>query len=222
MRGALAASLAQRVGQVLTLDAARQIMLEVLGAEDRAIDPARFGQQVHGRYLLQAEALPGAMRELAAHHAAYHREVNPNGPPLDYDYPRLLDLWRAGRALLVTARVDGADGAMVASMLTFIGPRIDTRTLVSQDDRFWIDPAHRGGMLAVRVWRFMERAVLALGVREGWIESRHANGAGRLAEFMGYHPVATKYVKMAAQDACGLDAPTRRGKGTCDEPMAQD
>ncbi|WP_225784654.1 GNAT family N-acetyltransferase [Xenophilus sp. Marseille-Q4582] len=185
---------------MLTLEAARQIMREVLNGDDRSISPSVVPAEPWGHYLVQCEAIDQVLPELARHHAAYHAEVNADGPPLDYDYPRLLDIWRAGRAFLVTAR---ADGAMVASLLVFVGQRIDTRTAITQDDRFWIDPEHRGGMLAVRVWRFVERVVLALGIREGWIESRDANGAGRMAEFMGYRRVATKYVKTAAQDACG-------------------
>lgn len=219
MRSQLAHSLATHVGEVLTLDLAKQIVREVLNATDQSLEPARFGQDVSGRYTIQAEYLLAAMPELARHHAAYHREVNPDGPALDYDYPRALDRARAGEALLVTGR---ADGRMVASLLVFFNRRIDTQTLVAQDDRMFIDPEHRGGMLAARLWRFAQRAGLSLGIREGWIESRGDNRAGRLAEFMGYRPVATKYVMTAAQDACGPEVPTRHSTGARNEPLAQD
>lgn len=209
MRQLLATSLAARIGATLTAEEAKAIMREVLNAADFTIDPAQFPPERHGRYTIQCERIEAVLPELQHHHAAYHAEVYPDGPPLDYDYPRLIDKARAGEALLATVRT--AD-AVVGHLLIFINSRIDTRTLVAQDDRFWLAPEHRGGALAIRLWRFTQAAIIRLGISEGWVDSRADNGAGRMAAFMGWKPISTKYSLTVAQDACSPNVPTRHSR----------
>ena len=203
MREVVALALAKHKGQTLTTDVAREILRDL--DADRSIDPQRFGTQMHGGYTLQCERLRDALEDLQGQRLAYLAERYPDRPH-DVNWLRLLDLARSGTLVIFTAR-DAYD-ALAGSMWLFIGPSLNTGALGASDDLFYIDPAHRGGMLAARMWRFAERAMFDFGVQEATFLSRMDNGADRLAKFMGYTPDAIRVTK-ACYSGQVADLPTR-------------
>jgi GNAT superfamily N-acetyltransferase len=203
MREVVALALAKHRGQTLTADVARAILRDL--DADRSINPHRFGTQAHGPYILQCERLRDALHELQDQRLAYLAERHPDRAHA-VNWLRLLDLSCSGAQAIFTAR--DADGTMVASMWLFIGQSLNTGALAATDDLFYIDPAHRGGMLAARLWRFAERAMFDYGVQEAAFLSRMDNGADRLAKFMGYTPDAIRVTK-ACYSGMVADLPTR-------------
>lgn len=203
MREVVALALAKHKGQLLTTEVAKEILRDLNA--DHAVDPARFEPRRCGEYRLQCERLREAMADLMPQREAYLAERFPRRVH-EINWLQLLDLAQAGSLVIFTAR-DGA-GTVVGSMWLNLGRSLDTGEMRLTDDLMYIDPAHRHGMLAVRLWRYAEECTFALGVREGVIHMRLENGADRLARFTGYQPDALRFIKShSGDDFAG--APTR-------------
>lgn len=69
---------------------------------------------------------------------------------------------------------------------------------VAHELAYWIEPEHRGGMLAARILKAIEAACLELGV--DWIHMAHLPTSpemtGRLYERFGYSVSGTNYMKV--------------------------
>lgn len=207
MREVVALALAKYKGQTLTPDVACAILRDL--DADYAIRPDRFEQRFCGPYALQCERLRDALHELQDQRLAYLAERHPDRRH-EVNWLRLLDLSRSGTQVIFTAR--DACGAMVGSMWLHLAINADTGRLWLTDDLLYIDPAHRGGMLAAQLWRYAEECTFALGVREATIHMREANGAERLARFAGYERDAIRFTKRHDGDHFA-DAPTRHTEG---------
>ncbi|MET3514362.1 hypothetical protein ABIC63_002134 [Pseudacidovorax sp. 1753] len=218
MRLRLALALSRYAGQVLTPDLARSILRDVEGA-DRTIDGKRFGQEGFNGYVIAAETVAGNEAALVPLQAACHEETRP-GIPFDhqFDFARQREAERAGNLVLFTARL-ASTGELVGVLRVRVFQPDGCAHLEVTDDLFYIRPAHRN-WLAVHLWRFAERSMFNLGVRVVSFDSLSITGADRMARYLGYTPVATKFTKVA-QDACDYQqVPQRRPRGDSHGAMA--
>lgn len=195
MRQQLIHALAARLGATIN----RETALDLVNAlfPDLSWKPERFGVCEYQGYTLQCEALAAVIPELHALHDAHYAETEKYraGIPMDPDYEGMTEAERGGRLIQFTAR-DEVTGELVGNMRVKIYPSSHTQTLVCKEDTLYLLPAHRGGLLAVKLWQFVENAVVnVVGVREVRFTSKTANKADKMALYMKYEPVGTEFVK---------------------------
>lgn len=214
----LALALARCAGKTVTKDLAAQILAEVCPHGDRSIPVEDISAGGWGGYTFRAERVSGNEAELRPLHDAYHRETRVLVTESDYDFARLREAEREGNVAMFTAR--NAEDELVGVMRIRVWRALEDRRLQACDDMFYMVPAHRGGMLAVRLWQFAERAMFDFGVREVTFDSLGINGAEKMARFLGYEQVAIKFHKVA-QEACNYSqVPGRHRQGVEHEPLA--
>lgn len=217
-RELLSVALARRIGHELTPELALDIAREADTEPDLTIASVRFEPEQWHEHWFQCEPLRAAGPSLRQQRERYLAETQP-GARSDTDWDRLHVLQRRGAHVIFTAR-DGETARLVASIWLFLDRNIDTGSCMVTDDLFYVEPASRGSMLAVRLWRYAERAMFSYGVREAIFHSRIDNGAVRMAQYLGYQQVAIKVHKIA-QDGCDFSlVPTRRRKGVAHESLA--
>lgn len=194
MREQLCNVLARHAGQTLTAEVAGAMVRELF--PDRSIEPARFGRRAYKGYVLQCERFADVLPELHRLHALHYAETEAHraGLAMNPDYDGMLERERAGGLLQFTARTEA--GELVGNMRVYLGTSAHTQTLFCTEDTFFVTPEHRGGFLAVRLWQFVEDSVRAIGVREVRFDSKLVNKADKMALYLKYRPVATKFVKM--------------------------
>ncbi len=206
----LAIALSRCAGLVLTRELATQVLGEVYPVESRAFPIERMGVGGWGSYTFAAERVAAIEPELRPLHAQYHLDTRgglADNP--DYDFARLREAERDGAVVMFTSRFKGE---LVGIMRVRVGRNLESQRLVACDDMFFIKAEHRGSMMAVRLWQFMERAMFEAGVREVTFDSLTINGAESMARFLGYQQVAIKFHKVA-QDGCDYSTvPTRHTK----------
>lgn len=212
MRRFLSLVLAKHAGQTITLELATSIAKELLGVAENPIDVGQFEPAEYRGFALACERLELILDELHPLHVAQYGETETYraGIPLNMDYERLVDLERAGRLMQFTARVKET-GELVGSMRIFLGNDIHTQTKFANvpdldklipgdtfatDDVFYITPEHRGGFLAIKLWKYSEQCGLKIGARALFFDSKLVNKADKLAKFLGYTPYATKHAKV--------------------------
>lgn len=215
----LALALARCAGKAVTKELASQILAEVFPHGDHSIPVESFLPSAWQGYSLQAERISGNEAELRPLHDAYHRDTRVLETDPDYDFARLREAEREGKVAMFTART--GTGELVGIMRIRVWRALEDRRLQACDDMFYVAPAHRGGMLAVRLWQFAERTMFDFGVREVTFDSLSINGAEKMARFLGYSQVAIKFHKVA-QEACNYSqVPGRHRQGVEHEPLAQ-
>lgn len=195
MRRQLIHALAARLGSTIDKDTALAIVADLF--PDRSWSPEYFGQKEYSGYTLQCERLADVLPELHALHDAHYAETEKYraGIPMDPDYEGMKDAEHAGRLIQFTARLKET-GELVGNMRVKIYPSSHTQTLVCKEDTLYLVPAHRGGFLAIRLWQFVESAVVnVVGAREVRFTSKTANKADKMAQYMKYEPVGIEFVK---------------------------
>lgn len=202
MRRLLSLVMAKHIGQTITLELATAMAKELLGVVENPIDVEQFTPQDYKGYVLACERLEDIQAEIHPLHVRHYLETKApvSAEPFNANYDKLIDMERAGQLMQFTARVKESS-ELVGSMLIYILTSINNQTLFSQEAEFYLVPEHRGGFLMVRLWQFAERAVQALGVKEATCDSKLANGADKMARYMNYTPVSTKFTKVFAQPA---------------------
>jgi hypothetical protein len=195
MREALAIVMAKRIGQVITPDLAIDMVLELF--PDRSIPTDTFQAFEYGAYSIQCECLAHILDDLEPLHALHFAETERYraGVHLSPNLEYLIDQERAGQLLQFTARVMET-GALVGNMRVFLYRDLHAGVFTAKEDTFFVVPAHRGGFLAVRLWQFVERSVVSIGVREIRFSSKLINGADRMAVYLNYQPVGLEFVKI--------------------------
>lgn len=189
-RMALAEALARHAGKELTKDVGRAILEDLF--PDRHVPVELFPRQHVGRFILAGEMLRASV-ETDALNLAYDTEAG-DGDPLAYDYERMLEIQRAGGFVQFVARV-AESGELAGVMRLFVGKNERTGKPFCKDNLFFIYQQHRGIELSVALWRYAERCMFGHGVRTVSFLSRKANGADRMAKFLGYTPSAIQFTK---------------------------
>lgn len=206
MRGLLAVALAKRVGKCLTVEMAREIAAEL--QPDCPVEVSGLVVQRRGDLLFQAEQLgarPNA-GELAAQRLRYLDETLPAGVSPAVQWDELRQMERAGQLLILTMR---RRGELLGSMWISLHQDLNTGERVACDDMLFVEPGERGGMAVVQLWRYAELVLEQLGVAQMSCHSREANGAGRLAQFMGWERTHTGFSKRTGR---GQQRARRAGK----------
>jgi hypothetical protein len=186
------------LGQVLTPEIACALEMaarEPIAPPDKSFNPVTFGRQEYHGYVFAVERLREILPALHPLHEAHFLETEKHrlGFGLDMDYDYLMAAEHGGRMLQFTLR---HDGVLVGNIRMFIATSLHTATQYASEDTFFVLPAHRKGLLAIRFWQFMEQAVKAIGVREIRTDSKVINKVHRLNEYCGYTHVANKFVKV--------------------------
>jgi GNAT superfamily N-acetyltransferase len=128
--------------------------------------------------------LPGHYEELA---------LNKESVPLDPQYDIYLAREDRGEVLYLTLRVDGR---LAGYFIGFIAPGLHYRTcLTCTMDIFYIDPDHRGGVGALKLFRAVEKEAKRRGAQRWFCGTKLHKDAGRLFEALGFRPVETYYSK---------------------------
>jgi GNAT superfamily N-acetyltransferase len=197
MRKQLSIALAKHINQMLTKDAALEIIKELCDRVDATIDVTQFGSAEYGGYRFQCELMRDILPQLHVLHELQYKEVELEKACLAFnpDYGRLLDVEAAGGLLQFTARVIET-GQLVGNMRVYLSMSTHTQTLICSEDTFYLLPEHRGGFLAVRLWQFVEKCCIQFGAREIQFDSKLMNNAGAMARYLKYTPVATKFLKV--------------------------
>lgn len=190
------ATLAAKLGQVLTPDDAAEIEGLFFHRPDHSQDPAQFGQKAYKNYTIQAERFVDILGELHKLHVEHwgETEKHRHGLKLNPNYPAVLNRELAGELLQFTLRTEA--GELVGNLRMLLSTSIHTQTRYASEDTLFIRPAHRGGFAVMALMRFAEAALLSLGVREIRVNSKLVNRADVLMRRMGYDPVALEFVKI--------------------------
>lgn len=184
----------------LDLDAVMRVVLAV-GGFDAPIDIEQFQPIEHAGYTIEAVKLAHHYGELHELHRDHWQQTEKyrHGLALDVDYEAMRELERHGRLLQIVAR---REGAIVGHVRMYLGKSMHTSLLHATEDTLYLQPEHRGGFVAIRMMRYAERCLLALGVRSIEANSKLISqreggpGADVLMRRLGYQPCAIQFSKV--------------------------
>lgn len=193
MREALSIALARHIGTTLTVEAAKQIAQDVMGAS-QPIDLSKFSPRQCGTLTFAVERFADILPELEVLHRMHWAETEKHrqGIPLNPDLEAAMEDERRGELLQFTVR---HGGRLVGNLRVYIRTSRHTQTRFAVEDTIYLVPAHRSGRTAIRLLEFMEDCVRDLGVLELRASTKQVNRTDKLLEFMGWKPVATELVK---------------------------
>lgn len=186
------------IGQPLTPEVASRIEFIATGREDFAHDPKRFAPSVAGDYVVAVERLADVLPEMHELHSLHwlETEKHRHGFALDPDYAAMLADERAGRMIQFTVR-ELHEMRLVGNLRMYLAVSRHTKTVLAQEDTLFIEPAHRGGWVVMRLMRYAERVLVGqLGVREIRADSKVINNADVLMRRLGYRHVSNVFVKV--------------------------
>lgn len=108
-----------------------------------------------------------------------------------------LGIYRAretdGSLMVVVAR---ERGKIVAYFACFIAPGLHYAScLTCTPDIFYVREDKRGGLVGVRLFRFVEKELKRRGVKRWAVGSKVAHDASALFRFLDFEPVETTYEK---------------------------
>lgn len=180
--------------QKLTPEVATAIFTSAFADDGPTQPPVKFGVEQFGDYRIAAERLQDVLPDLLPLHALHWAETEKHRHcrPLEPDYDAMLADECAGRLIQITAR---HHGAIVGHLRAYVRDSRHTRTPYAEEDTLFVHPEHRGGFLAVRMVRFWEQAMAAVGVFEMRANTKHVNRVDVLMKRLDYQPVATQFVK---------------------------
>jgi hypothetical protein len=116
-----------------------------------------------------------------------------HGFPLDPNFAEYLRRDAAGQVLLATVRMSGQ---MIGYFVGFVVPGLHYQTCLTLTmDIFFIDPAHRGGTGALRLFRCVEREARRRGVNIWFSGSKLHKDTGRMFVALGFEKVEAYYAK---------------------------
>lgn len=183
------------LGQTLTPAAAARIVALAHGKPESHIDPARFSPLVRDGYTIAVERFEAITDELDPLHAAHWLETegHRHGLALKPDYDAMAYDEACGNMLQFTVR---HAGVLVGQLRMYLCHSRHTSTTVAQEDALFVVPAHRGGLIGLRLLRYAESCLRELGVTSIEANSKLVNNADVLMRRMGFKAVATQFVKI--------------------------
>ena len=193
MREQLCQTLARYMGQTLTSEVAVALVRELF--PERSYDPALFEPMEYQGFVFAVERIRSIVPEIHPLHEAHFLETEKHrlGFGLKMNYAYYMDAERDGRLVQFTLRFDGR---LVGNIRMFVGESLHTGTLYATEDTFFVLPEFRKGIMAIRFWQYMERAMKKIGVLEIRTDSKLLNKVDRLNVYCGYTPIATKFIKV--------------------------
>ena len=196
--------IAKQLGNKLTPELATQVIREIDAGPTTPHDLSQFQPEEYGDYTISAARMADILPELHELHQLHYleTEVHRAGLLMDPDYEAMLKRERAGDLLQCVAR-HRPTGKLVANMRVYLGMSYHTQTPICTEDTFYVMPEHRGGFMAVRLWKFTERAVIQLGVREIYFDSKTANRADSMARYLKYKQIGIRFCKVIEQPLRG-------------------
>lgn len=117
-----------------------------------------------------------------------YRHNQPFAPSLE----RYAQYEDAGWLLQVTAR---QDGRMVGYATMYVTPSMHTQQLIATEDTYFLDPEHRKGLAAIRLYKFAEQECRKLGAVEMMMTEKQETKVGRILQFLGFTQVARQWSK---------------------------
>lgn len=145
---------------------------------------------------LAGESFAQCAPELAPLFVRFWREAK-RAEELDPDWQALLRMDAFGQLVLLTAR---ADDVLVGFALSALQERhLFYRVKAASTIAYWLDPAFRAGMFAVRMFRRNLELLKERGAQKAYIAAdlHYLDGrAGKLFERLGYELHETHYAKV--------------------------
>lgn len=195
MREQLCTLLALHAGKTIDQPLAVEMVRQLF--PDLSPNPEVFGTREFEGYIFQCERMAAVEVALHSLHAAQYEETEAyrSSIPMQPAYEGFKERERAGGLLQFTARkIDG--GELVGHMRVYISTSSHNGVKIATEDTLYLKPEHRGGFTVVRFWQFVEAAVIQIGVREIYFDSKNTNNAGALARYLKYLPIGTKFAKV--------------------------
>lgn len=189
-------ALAHFVGQELTPEAAGRIEDIAMHREDLSQDPARFGLLEHDGYTIRVERFRDIVSELDGLHRLHwvETEKHRHGVPFNPDYKFMARRERDGALVQFTVR---HGGELVGNLRVYLGISLHSGTPICtcEEDTLFMRADHRGGWVVMKLLRFAEDSLKAIGVREFNFDSKVINRADVLMRRMGYTLTAHLFTK---------------------------
>lgn len=182
--------LKSNIGKTLTSEIAADIMVAAnqLSTLVHRETIARVKPADYQEFTFAIELIDDITDEIKPLHLAHwnETEAHRHGLPFNPDYQTFFRYERAGRYILFTLR---KDGILLGNCAMYLDKSTHTQTLIATEDTLYLCPEARKGRTAMRFVRYVEEALLQLGVREIEISVKITNRAGKFFEFMGYRQV---------------------------------
>lgn len=190
-------ALGDRIGQVLTPALCSEIEVAASRPADHSIQLEQFVPRAVGDYLLKVERFRAVLPELRPLHEAHwlETEAHRHGFELAPDYDAMASNELQGRLLQFTVR-HAPSGELVGNLRMYVLPSLHTRNLLAREDTLYIAPAHRGGLLGLKLVAYAEDCLRQIGVREITADSKLMNRAGVLMRRRGFREIATVFYKI--------------------------
>jgi GNAT superfamily N-acetyltransferase len=144
----------------------------------------------------QAEKLSDILEQLKSLLPVHWEEIarNKNKVPLDPDYQQYLAIERVGCLHIVTAR---DDGTLIGYIINFVSPHLHYKAhKFANNDILYLAPKYRGRGVGIKLIKFNETSLFAMGVSVVHIHMKLAHDFGCLLERLGYTEIERMYEKV--------------------------
>lgn len=160
------------------------------------IDDTMFAAVNYGTYTIQLERISKVLMELQPLHALHWQETEQyrHSIALNPDYEYMIDCENARKFLLFTVRTDTEE--IIGNCMMYLSMSTHTRMLVAEEDTIFIRSDHRKGRLGIKLIRYVEDALLSLGVTEIRVTVKTVNRVGDLLKALGYQHTADQLTKV--------------------------
>lgn len=164
------------------------------------IDIAGIPQDTHADYVLAVERIEDVLGEIKPLHAAHWAETETyrHGIALNADYEYMISSERSGRFMLFTVRDQANE--LVGNCMMYLTRSTHTQKWVAEEDTIFIRVDHRKGRLGIKLVRYVESVLRALGVTEIRVTVKTVNRAGVLLKALGYTHTADQLVKVLGEN----------------------
>lgn len=195
-------ALASYIGRTLTPALCAEIETCVRMAQAHPIPLDQFKPCFFGEFVISVERFADVLDELKPIHARHWEETerHRHGLALDPAYDWMLAKDRAGEMLQFTVR---RAGTLVGQLRMFVERAAHSDNKIATEDTLFIVPECRGGTLALRLLRYAEDSLVAIGVREILASSKALNRADVLMRRRGFTLIGYDFHKMVGEATHG-------------------
>jgi len=196
----LMSALQRNLGNVLTPELASGLYMAAQ-EQPTPIDLHSIPKDTHWSYSLAVERIEDCVDEIKPLHAAHWEETESyrHSLPLNVDYEYMINAERTGRFMLFTLR--GPDHELVGNCMMYLTRSTHTRQWIAEEDTIFIRKDHRKGRLGIKLIRYVETVLNALGITEIRVTVKTVNRAGDLLRALGYQHTANQLTKVLVGEA---------------------